>query len=120
MGYVNGIYQCETIGYSLCRQDLRIMFGNNVVHLIDQVRAFKDKMSSAFLKVTNAEELILVFLLMRIITDNDHLSHAFMCRWFFYFLLKNVKRAINDSSVCYTDLIKRFSKAVLISSVIHG
>ncbi|TCV07079.1 hypothetical protein EDC54_103338 [Samsonia erythrinae] len=48
------------------------MFGDNIVHLIDQVRTLKDEMPDAFLKVTNAEELILVFLLMRIITNMVH------------------------------------------------
>lgn len=48
------------------------MFGDNIVHLIDQVRTFKGEMLGAFLKVTHAKELILVFLLMGIITDMVH------------------------------------------------
>lgn len=48
------------------------MFGDTVIHLIDQVRTFKGEMPGSFLKVTHAKELILVFLLMGIITDMVH------------------------------------------------
>ncbi|KHN49458.1 hypothetical protein OI69_17820 [Pectobacterium fontis] len=50
------------------------MFGNNVVHLIDQVGAFKSEMPGAFLKVTHAKILIFVFLLMGIIANMVHQS----------------------------------------------
>nr|POW24334.1 hypothetical protein PB20LOC_04039 [Pectobacterium parmentieri] len=56
------------------RQHPRIMFGDNIVHLIDQVRTFKGEMPGAFLKVTHAKILILVFLLMGMIADMVHQS----------------------------------------------
>ncbi len=48
------------------------MFSNDVVHMLNQPKAFESQMRGSLLKVTNAEELILVNVLSRIIMNMLH------------------------------------------------
>ena len=48
------------------------MFCHDIIHPLHQIKAFKRDMSAAFLKITNAKEIILEDLLMWIIANKIH------------------------------------------------
>jgi len=54
------------------------VFSDNIVHPLNQLQALKSQVRSALLKVANSEELILIKILIRVISNMRHQPSSYI------------------------------------------
>ncbi|SWK87256.1 Uncharacterised protein [Klebsiella pneumoniae] len=62
----------------LLRYHSWVVFSDNIVHPLDQIQALKSQVRRALLKVANAEELILINILIRVISNMRHQPSSYV------------------------------------------